>query len=194
MLLKPVIQDLKKTINNLKKIAVDFENGTINIKTLLAKITAIQATFSLETLEDSLELTLGNPENLRKKTIIEACTVLCAFKARMLEIMTATMQKLMTMRPRVPLRRYGGNVVETTPAALTVALAYANKLVNESASKNLAANCLASFKTALTQLEELVVLHHNNIIATAATRERIVEMLPAHRFSALRLQADEDRR
>lgn len=192
MILNQLTQDFKKTIKKLKKIAVGFENGNINTKTLLTEMSEVQGLFSLESLEDSLGLTLGSPDSLRKKALNEACVILSAFKTRMLEMMTAAMQKLVTMRPRVPIRRYGGNVVETTPAALTVALEYANKLIRDSASKNLAPSCLASFKTAITQLEELIVLHNNNIIATAYTRGRIVEMLPKRGLNALKQQKDEE--
>lgn len=192
MILNQLTKNFKETIKKLKKIAVNFENGTINTKTLLTEIGGIQGAFSLESLEDSLGLALLNPDSLRKKVLNEACVILSAFKTRMLEMMTAAMQKLMVMRPRVPIRRYGGNVVETTPAALTVALEYANKLVRDSMSKNLAPNCLASFKTAITQLEELIVLHNNNIIATAHTRGRIVEMLPKRALSPLKQQKDEE--
>lgn len=192
MMLNQLTKKFKETIKKLKKIAIDFENGTINTKTLLTEISAMSRAFSLESLEDSLEATLLSPDSLRKKTLNEACVILAAFRTRMLEMMTAAMQKLMTMRPRVPIRRYGGNVVETTPAALTVALEYANKLVRESTNKNLAAGCLTSFRTAIAKLEELIVLHHNNIIATAYTRGRIVAMLPASSLSALKQQKNEE--
>ena len=178
MLLKPLIQDFKKDIRHLKKIAADFESGAINPKTLLAKITEIKKTFPLDALENSLEHAFVNPDNLRKKTINEACVILCTFKARMLATMTATMQKLMAIRPRIPLRRYGGNVVETTPAALTVALEYANKMAAERSNKNLDLDFLASFKASIEQLENLIAAHNNNIVTTANIRSSMTEMLP----------------
>ena len=38
MTLKQIIRNLKQTISNLKKAAISFENGEINVKTLLNKI------------------------------------------------------------------------------------------------------------------------------------------------------------
>lgn len=177
-MLKQVTQDLKQTINSLKKIAAEFENGTINHKTLLIKVAAITKELPPTTLEDTLGQALGSPDSLKRKAINEACAVLCAFKAKMFAQMITTMQKLAAKKPRVPIRRYGGNVVETTPAALTVALEYANKLAAANFSKNSAAVALALFKASMEQLEKLVIQHNDSILATANIRSQLSAMLP----------------
>lgn len=182
-MLKQITQDLKQSIRSLKRIAVEFENGTINYKTLLIEVAEIAKKLPPATLEDTLGQALGSPDSLKRKAINEAGAILCAFKAKMLEQMIATMQKLAAKKPRIPLRRYGGNVVETTPAALTVAMEYANNLAATNFSKNSAAVALALFKASMEQLEKLVVQHHDNIMTTANIRSQITAMLPTRNLS-----------
>ena len=132
-----------------------------------------------------MEHALENPDNLQKKALAEAGAFLYSFKLRMLENTTIAMQKLMALRPRIPLRRYGGNVVEITPAALTVALEYANQIAKDYLQKKLAMDFLATLKKLLEMLEKLTFLHNNNLIKTAGIRGRITTMLPRYEFHEL---------
>jgi len=173
MPLKKIINNYKKSICSLKKSAIDFEKGKINIKILIDRIIAEKTPLALE---DTVDLALENPESLRKKQLYEICSLLMAFHAKALESMRITMQKLAKARPKIPVKRYGGNVVEITPAALTVALEYANKLELVRTDKN-RIEFLKSFEVLLKKLERLIDQHSNYVLALANTRKHMVEML-----------------
>jgi len=188
MSLKPTINNLKKTITNLKKIATNFESGKINLRILLNKLeTEKQVSF----LEDTLKSILESPDNLQKRAIAEAITMLHNFRAKLIAMSIETMQKLTKLRPRIPVRRYGGNVVEVTPATLTVALAYANKIANQYLAKNSRIDFLTPLQTLLEKLGKLVLLHNNNVIKVAEIRGKIITLLPGYNLKSSLLEQEE---
>jgi len=128
-------------------------------------------------LSDPVKKILNAPgSNPLKNAIATAAKTLVDFcKAIIKQTMEGT-QKLMqrTVETR---RKYAGNVVEVTPAALTVALAWANKCVETAIDKAKSLDFLKLLNEIFQKILSLTTMYHQNIAEAMVLRDEAVNIL-----------------
>ena len=172
----------------IKKIITDIERSSkIDIQQVIQKIdhlfdSAAKKIFGEKTVEKILQ----NPNNQDSKDLISACAMFLAFKTKMLMILAAAWALLVKRLPILILRKYAGSVVETTLAALTAALMWAQKHQAEAAQTGKS----SVFSNILETLIKFVSLCMVHIGKMAEIRSDLTAAYMVHHTGATAAQAE----